>query len=128
MKYDTLCPIFIITGFIFFLVLHFLIFLKFIPYNIVWGGRLKSDAEMYRFELVSIVINLFLLFIILVQSSILTVDFPKKIMTILLGLMTALFAFNTIGNIKSKNKIERIYLTPITLILTICSLILALTN
>jgi hypothetical protein len=111
-----------------FLALHFLIFLKFIPYNIVWGGRLKSDAEMYRFELVSIVINLFFLFIILVQSSILTINFPHKIMTILLGLMTALFAFNTLGNIKSINKIERIYLTPITLILTICSLILALTN
>ena len=111
-----------------FLALHFLIFLKFIPYNIVWGGRLKSDAEMYRFELVSIVINLFFLFIILVQSSILTINFPQKIMTILLGLMTALFAFNTLGNIKSMNKIERIYLTPITLILTICSLILALTN
>jgi hypothetical protein len=110
----------------FFLVLHFLILLKFIPYNIVWGGRLKSDAEMYRFELVSIVINLFLLFIILIQSNILTINFPQKIMTILLGLMTALFAFNTLGNIKSINKIERIYLTPITLILTICSLILAI--
>lgn len=112
----------------FFLVLHFLILLKFIPYNIVWGGRLKSDAEMYRFELVSILINLFFLFIILIQSNILTINFPQKIMTILLGLMTALFAFNTLGNIKSINKIERIYLTPITLILTICSLILALTN
>ena len=111
-----------------FLALHLLIFLKFIPYNIVWGGRLKSDAEMYRFELVSIVINLFYLFTILVQSSILTIDFPQKIMVILLWLMTALFAFNTLGNIKSINKIERIYLTPITLILTICSLILALTN
>ncbi len=112
----------------FFLVLHFLILLKFIPYNIVWGGRLKSDAEMYRFELVSIVINLFFLFIILVQSSIITVDFPKKTITILLWFMTALFAFNTLGNIKSKSKIEQIYFTPITIILTICSLILALTN
>lgn len=112
----------------FFLVLHFLILLKFIPYNIVWGGRLKSDAEMYRFELVSIVINLFFLFIILVQSSIITVDFPKKTITILLWFMTALFASNTLGNIKSKSKIEQIYFTPITIILTICSLILALTN
>lgn len=111
-----------------FLALHFLILLKFIPYNIVWGGRLKSDAEMYRFELVSIVINLFFLLIILVQSSILNLDFPQKIMTTLLWFMTALFALNTIGNITSKNKIEQIYLTPITVILTICSLILALTN
>lgn len=111
-----------------FLALHFLILLKFIPYNIVWGGRLKSDAKMYRFELVSILINLFFLFIILIQSNILTVYFPQKIMTILLWFMTVLFTFNTLGNIKSKNKIEQMYLTPVTLILTICSLILALTN
>jgi hypothetical protein len=111
-----------------FLVLHFLILLKFIPYNVVWGGRLKSDSEMYRFEMVSIVINLFFLFIILVQSSILTIGFPKKIITILLWFMTALFAFNTFGNIKSKSKIEQIYFTPITIVLTIFSIILALTN
>jgi hypothetical protein len=112
----------------FFLVLHFMIFLKFIPYNIVWGGRLKSDTEMYRFEIVSILINLFFLFIILVQASILTIDFPKKTMTIILWFMTAMFVFNTFGNVKSKNKIEQIYFTPITIILTIFSIILALTN
>ncbi len=112
----------------FFLVLHVLILLKFIPYNLVWGGRLQSDIEMYRFEMVSIVINLFFLFIILVQSSIITIDFPKKTITILLWLMTALFALNTLGNIKSKSKVEQIYFTPITIILTIFSIILALTN
>lgn len=110
------------------LVLHFLILLKIIPYNIVWGGRLKSDAEMYRFEIVSILINLFFLFIILVQSSILTIDFPKKTMTIILWFITALFVFNTFGNVRSNNKIEQKLFTPITIILTIFSLILALTN
>jgi hypothetical protein len=111
-----------------FLVLHFLILLKFIPYNIVWGSRLKSDTEMYRFEIVSILINLFFLFIILVQSSILTIDFPKKTMTIILWFITALFVFNTFGNVISNNKIEQKLFTPITIILTIFSLILALTN
>lgn len=28
-----------------FLVLHFIILIKLIPYNLVWGGRLKSDKE-----------------------------------------------------------------------------------
>jgi hypothetical protein len=111
-----------------FLVLHFLILLKFIPYNIVWGSRLKSDTEMYRFEIVSILINLFFLFIILVQSSILTIDFPKKTMTIILWFITALFVFNTFGNVISNNKIEQKLFAPITIILTIFSLILALTN
>ena len=110
------------------LVLHICILLKFIPYNVVWGGRLKSDTEMYRFEIVSILINLFFLFSILVQSNFLTINFPKKIMTIILSIMTALFLFNTFGNAISKNKIEQRVFTPITFILAILSLILAFTN
>jgi len=78
------------------LVLHICILLKIIPYNIIWGGRLKSDKEMYQFEIVSIFINLIFLFIILVQSNvILTIEFPKNIITIILWIMTVLFLFNT---------------------------------
>jgi hypothetical protein len=111
-----------------FLVLHICVLLKFIPYNIVWGGRLKSDTEMYRFEVVSILMNLFFLFIILVQSRFLVIDFPKIIMNVILWVMTILFLFNTFGNIKSKNKIEQKLFTPITIILTIFSFILAWAN
>lgn len=111
-----------------FLVFHFLILCKIIPYDIVWGGRLKSDTEMYRFETVSILINCFFLFVILVQASIFTFEFPKKIMTIFLWTMTILFLFNTVGNIISKNKIEQKIFAPVTIILTLLSLILALSN
>ncbi len=38
---------------------HFLILLKIIPYDITWGGRLKSDEEMFVFETISIIVNLF---------------------------------------------------------------------
>lgn len=111
-----------------FLILHICVLLKIVPYSIVWGGRLKTDTEMYRFETVSILINLLFLFIVLVQSHFLTIDFPKKTMTIILWVMTVLFLFNTLGNATSKNKIEQKLFTPITIILTIFSLILALTN
>lgn len=111
-----------------FLVLHFCILLKFIHYNIVWGGRLKSDTEMYRFEIVSILLNLFFLSTVLVQAGFLKIDFPKNSMTILLWIMAALFLFNTFGNLISKNKIEQRLFAPITIIMTIFSLILAITN
>lgn len=111
----------------FFLVLHICILTKIIPYKNVWGGRLNSDKEMYQFEIVSILMNLFLLFIILVQSEFLSIHFPKSIMSILLWAMTVLFLLNTYGNIISKSKIELIVFTPITIILALFSLILALT-
>jgi uncharacterized membrane protein len=111
-----------------FLVLHFIILLKLIPYHLVWGGRLKSDKEMYRFEIFSILINLLFVIVILVQGNFLTIDIPKKIIAYALWLMSGLFLLNTLGNITSKNKLEQRLFTPITILLAIFSVILALSN
>ncbi|MDB5210431.1 MAG: hypothetical protein JWQ30_1258 [Sediminibacterium sp.] len=111
-----------------FLILHLLILLKVTPYHFVWGGRLKSDKEMYRFEIFSILVNAFFGMVVLVQGDFLTIDIPKKIVTYALWLMAGLFLLNTLGNITSKNKLEQRFFTPITILLAVFSVILALTN
>jgi hypothetical protein len=111
-----------------FLILHFIIMLKIIPYNLVWGGRLKSDREMYRFEIFSILLNVLFVIVILEQADFVAIDIPKKIITYALWLMTALFCLNTFGNAISKNKIEQRLFTPATILLAVFSLILALSN
>jgi len=111
-----------------FLIFHICVLFRLIPYKMVWGGRLKSDTEMYRFEIFSIFINSFFLFVILVQAGVLNFNLQRNLMTIILWAMSVLFLFNTIGNITSKNKIERRLFTPITIILTVFLIILALTN
>jgi hypothetical protein len=111
-----------------FLLLHFIILLKIIPYNLIWGGRLKSDTEMYRFEIFSILINALFIIVILVQAGFWMSNIPNKVITFALWLMAGLFFLNTLGNAISKNKIERFVFTPITILLAIFSLVLALTN
>ncbi len=111
-----------------FLALHFIILLKIIPYNLIWGGRLKSDKEMVRFEIFSILINALFIIVTLVQMHFVTIEIPRKIITYTLWLMTGLFLLNTLGNLTSKNKIEQWLFTPITILLAIFSLILALSN
>ena len=111
-----------------FLLLHFSILIKIIPYNLVWGGKLNSIQEMYRFEIFSILINALFVIVILKQMSFLTIDIPKKVITYSLWLMTGLFILNTLGNAISKNKLEKRLFTPITILLAIFSLILALGN
>ena len=111
-----------------FLVFHLLVLLKIIPYTIVWGGRIESDKAMYRFVTISTLMNAFFLFIVAVQSGIFMFEFPKMIMTLILWAMAVLFAFNTLGNIVSKNKLEQRLFTPVTVLLTLFSLVLALTN
>lgn len=110
------------------LLLHFAILLKIIPYNLVWGGRLKSDREMYRFEILSIIMNAVLVSVVIIHANILPLEIPGKIITVALWLMAGLFLLNTFGNAFSKNKLEQWVFTPITLLLTIFSVILALAN
>ena len=111
-----------------FLIFHFIILLKIIPYNLIWGGRLKSDKDMYRFEIFSIIFNAIFLIVILVQAVVLPIEIPKKIITYTLWVMGVLFCLNTVGNAVSKNKIEQRVFTPVTILLAIFSLILALRN
>ena len=111
-----------------FLVLHFMILIKIIPYNLVWGGRLKSEKEMVRFEIFSILINSLFIIVTLTQMSLLTIDMPKNVITYFLWLMTGLFLLNTLGNVTSKNKLEKRVFTPVTILLAIFSLTLALAN
>ena len=111
-----------------FLVFHVIILLKIIPYNLIWGGRLKSDKEMYRFEIFSIIFNAIFLIVILIHANIISIEIPKKIITYALWVMAILFCLNTVGNAVSKNLIERSVFTPVTILLAIFSIILALTN
>jgi len=83
---------------------------------------------MYRFEFFSILITSLFIIVILVQASFWMINIPHKIITYALWLMTGLFIFNTLGNAVSKNKIERLVFTPVTIIMVIFSLVLALSN
>ena len=110
------------------LLLHFIILLKIIPYHNIWGGNLKSNKEMYRFEFFSVLINSLFIIVIFTQAGFLKINIPIKIITYALWFMTCLFLLNTFGNAVSKNKIERLLFTPITLLLFIFSFVLAVSN
>jgi hypothetical protein len=106
------------------LVFHLLVVAKVIPYGIVWGGRLTSDRDMYRFEAVSLVLNAVFLAVVFVHAGLLPLTVPIWIMRVLFALMAALFALNTVGNLFSKNTFEKYTFTPITLLLTVFSVVL----
>lgn len=110
------------------LLLHLIILLKIIPYNIIWGGRLKSNNEMYCFEIFSVLINTLFIIVILTQAGFIKVNISNNLITYALWFMTGLFLLNTFGNAISKNKIERLLFTPITILLFLFSFVLALAN
>ena len=76
---------------------HLCIIAKIIPYNITWGGRLQNDNEMYVFETISVLINLFLCWIILMKSNLVKYRFPNKVVNVILWIFFVIFVLNTIG-------------------------------
>lgn len=84
---------------------HFLIMVKIIPYSIAWGGRLKSDQEMYVFESISIAVNLFLIWILSLKLK----NSKRKIIDIILWIFFAIFSLNTIGNLFAQTNFEKYF-------------------
>ncbi len=96
------------------LLFHLCIVTGIIPYDITWGGRLKSDQEMYVFESFSIVVNLFLMFILGIKGRYLKQVFSIKVVDIILWFFFGLFCLNTVGNILAETTFEK-YFTILTL-------------
>ncbi|MHC1774934.1 MAG: hypothetical protein AB9834_05915 [Lentimicrobium sp.] len=88
---------------------HIGIIVKLIPYDIAWGGRLKSDLEMYTFEAISIFVNLFLISILLMKGGYLKFQFNRKVTNALLWIFFSIFVLNTIGNMFAKTTFEKLF-------------------
>jgi hypothetical protein len=86
---------------------HLSIITKIIPYDITWGGRLQNDTEMYVFETISILINVFLCWILMMKGDLVTYKFPAKVIDVILWIFFAIFILNTIGNIFAKTLFEK---------------------
>ena len=98
---------------------HTLIITGVIPYEYVWGGRLESFEQMLKFESISVMVNLLIIFIVGIKGSYFRPFLPKKTVTVVLWIFTIFFVLNTIGNIVSLNSLETIIATPITIILAL---------
>lgn len=100
----------VFLGLLFLVVLfHFCIILKIIPYHITWGGRLDNDNEMYFFETISISINAFLSWVLLMKGNFVKYQFPQRTILAILWIFLIILALNTIGNIFAKTYFEKFF-------------------
>lgn len=96
---------------------HLAILTKIIPYEVSWGGMLSNDKEMYVFESISILINLFLGFILLIKGDYVLRFLPTRGVDIILWIFLFIFGLNTIANIFAESLFEK-SLSLLTLIFT----------
>lgn len=110
------------------IVFHLLVLTGVIPSGIVWGGRLSNRAEMIRFEMISIFSLLFIGFIVAVNAGFLSIKIKPVILKTAIWLIVVLFLLNTLGNLTAATNLERNLFTPVTLLLFVFSLRLALSK
>ena len=96
---------------------HLTILIKIIPYEITWGGKLKNDAEMYLFESISILTNLFLGYVLLIKGKFVSKLISTKVVNIILWVFLFIFGLNTLGNIFAETLFEK-SLSLLTLVFT----------
>lgn len=108
------------------IVFHGLVMTGSVPFEIVWGGRLKNISQMILFESVSLVLNLIMFVAVAIHSGVFKTKLRRKITTPVLWLMTILFLLNTLGNLFSSNPLEKIIFTPLTVALCLLSFRLAI--
>ncbi len=106
------------------IVFHLLVLIGVFPYEIVWGGKLQSKFQMFVFEAISIVINLIIILIILIREKFVRHVTPK-VGLIGIWIVFGVFVLNTIGNLFATEDLERYIFTPVTLLLSIFILRLA---
>ncbi|WP_128546141.1 hypothetical protein [Larkinella soli] len=105
------------------LLFHFVVLAGFIPYRNVWGGRLQSREEMVVFETASILLNSLFLWAVLVKTGYLRNALSDRVPNFVLWAMVVLFALNTVGNLFAVQPLERYIATPLTLLLSVLSLV-----
>lgn len=88
---------------------HISVIVKLIPFEIVWGGQITNEQEMYIFEVVSILINALLLLTILTKVNYITLSIPLKVVDVILWLFVWLFLINTIGNLFAETYLEKFF-------------------
>ncbi|MDH4092803.1 MAG: hypothetical protein OEV74_20095 [Cyclobacteriaceae bacterium] len=100
-------------------VFHLCVLSGLVPNDIVWGGKFQSVSQLLKFEIASVIINVFMILVVAIKGQYLGVYLPVKILDIFLWLMTFIFALNTIGNLFANTLTETVIFTPITFILAV---------
>jgi len=107
------------------LIFHILVLFKVIPANIMWGGQ-ATAANIITLEIVALIVTLFFGYVIAAKTGYVSSGKFIVVINILVWIIFAFLVLNTVGNLASGVSAENLIFAPITLILALCALRLAL--
>ncbi|WP_207432084.1 hypothetical protein [Sabulibacter ruber] len=110
------------------IVFHLLVLASVVPFTIVGGGRITTQEEMYQLETSALLLNVLFFFIALLQAGYLRLNVSPRLLTGAMWIMFGIFLLNTVGNLFSNSPLEKLIFTPVTLLLAVFSVTLAVSR
>ncbi len=108
-------------------IFHILVLLGVVPSEILWSGQVgASSANLVTLELAALFITILFAVIVAVKMEYIKAGKWKGAVTVGLWVIFAYLLLNTLGNLASGVSAENLVFAPITLILSLCALRLAI--
>jgi hypothetical protein len=109
------------------LIFHVLVLLSIVPPEIVWGGQAgTSPTNLLALEAVALIVTVLFAIIIAAKTGYIAAGRFQKIATIGVWVIFAYFVLNLIANLASGVSAEKLVFAPVTLILALCAVRLAI--
>ncbi len=109
------------------IVMHLLILIKILPSDFVWGGQVDNmQSNLFILEIIAVAVTLIFIFFTAVKTDYIKIVKLKILINIGTWLMFIYFILNIIGNLTSAVTLEKMIFTPVTIILALLTLRLAI--
>lgn len=107
-------------------IFHLFVLSSFIPYNIVWAGKISNRKEMIRMESISLLLLAIAAIVVALRMEYLQWAISPKIIQIGIWVLFVFFTLNTLGNFTAKNAIEKYGFGLLTMIIMLLLLQIAI--
>ena len=117
----------LLITFVLLLDLHFLILMRVVPAAIVWGGRVAADqSNLYQLEIIAIAAILIFLGLVIAKLRKLKLGVSNRWINVGIWAMFGYLILNTLGNFASGISAETLVFGPLTIVMGLSALRLAL--
>ena len=86
-----------------------ILFFDYVPIDSLWGGKMKTVAQLLNFEIVSLLTSIIFFFLLLIRSKLLNIPKLTGIARIAMWVLFVFFLVNTIGNVLATTTFERYF-------------------
>jgi len=108
-------------------IFHILVLLRVVPATIIWGGQIQGvPANLVTLETVALFVTAIFILIVAAKTGYLQAGKVSGAVNIGVWLIFAYLLLNTLGNLASGISFEKLLFAPITIILALCALRLAI--